>query len=171
MVKLADEVFPSCTATSLRREGSLLNPVEVAQTSYVPAARLSVRYWPWLSVKTIISILVFTFCARTNAARNGAPSSPLTIPEMSPPGEASAEVASRSAKNAVQRIFFIAISTDKVMRPSCALARVYRKAARRDLDSGLWVVTQFGSRWSKRMSALKTGGLYKTCYQQGRGVL
>src|SRR5579863_7982718 len=136
MVKLAEEVFPSCTVTSVRRDGSLLNPVEVAQTSYVPAGRLSVRYWPWLSVKTIISILVFTFCARTKAARKGTPSSPLTIPEMSPPGEAYAEVASRKAKNAVQCIFFIGISTSKMIRPGFALAGVYRNTERKNSDSG-----------------------------------
>jgi hypothetical protein len=33
------------------------------------------------------------------------------------------------------------------------------------------VVIQFGSRWSKRLPALKTGGLYKTYYQQRRTVL
>ena len=121
----------------MRREGSLLNPVDVAQTSYVPAGRLSVRYCPWLSVRTIISILVFTFCARTKAARKGEPSSPLTTPEMSPPGEAYAEIAVRKTKIAVQSAFFIAVSIDRIFRRRCAWAGVYRKQASGDLVSGL----------------------------------
>jgi hypothetical protein len=51
---------------------------------------------------------------------------------MSPPGVANAEVASRRAKIALQRIlFFIAVSTEKIVSPACALKKVYRKAAHR----------------------------------------
>jgi hypothetical protein len=38
---------------------------------------------------------------------------------MSPPGEAYAEVASNVANKAVQSVFLIAVSTDKISRPEC----------------------------------------------------
>jgi hypothetical protein len=50
---------------------------------------------------------------------------------------------------------------------------------RHSLDGENWsgksfknqVVTQLGTGWSKRLPAQKTGGRYKTCYQQRMVVL
>src|SRR5579864_3838271 len=88
MVRSTVAVCPSRRLTLARLDGSLLNPVVVAQTSYVPAGSISVEYFPSLSDKTIMVILVFTFCARTKAALNGAPSGPVIAPEITLPGAA-----------------------------------------------------------------------------------
>src|SRR5260221_13615728 len=107
MVRSTFAVWFSCSVTLARLAGSLLYPVVVAQTSYVPAGRLSGEYFPSLSDKTIIIILVFTFLARTNAALKGAPSGPATPPEMVLPGAAYTNDSTSSATRPANRNRFI----------------------------------------------------------------
>src|SRR5258705_10839253 len=112
MVRSTFAVWFSCSVTLARLAGSLLYPVVVAQTSYVPAGNFSVEYFPSLSDKTIIIILVLTFCARTNAALKGAPSGPAIAPEMVLPGAAYKNDATSSATRPANRIRFIVVSRE-----------------------------------------------------------
>src|SRR4029077_1002351 len=68
----------------------------------------------WLSDKTIIVILVFTFWARTNAARKGVPSAPLMTPEMLPPGAAYPREVIHNAARPTKSVFFMVISTQSI---------------------------------------------------------
>src|ERR1700693_5489288 len=126
ILKFRLSVWPSSTLISLRLAGSLLYSTDVAQISYVPGAKLLTKYFPCAFERTMVTILVCTFWARTNAALKGAPSGPWIVPAMFPPAAAHPMDTNNETKTRLRNFFilFSRIAGEREGRQSILSARL-----------------------------------------------